>query len=242
MLITICSVVTSKKTSSSKEEIFSKGRVYGLFCNTLKLPNCLLFTFFVTLSTVCLLEMNDMDAIELLLSRRSHPKLTDPAPQGVQLENIFKAALRAPDHARMHPWRFLVAEGETLDQLGEAFADAAAMDPDMDAAQVVRAKNLPLRAPMVVVAIAVLNPSKKVPEVEQLISAGCAVQAMQQAAFAQGFGGIWRTGTYAYNQQVNEALNVKSNEQIVGFLYLGTPNAEPPRTPEMCSSDFFEYL
>ncbi|GAM61586.1 protein ydjA [Vibrio ishigakensis] len=36
-----------------------------------------------------------MDAIDLLLNRRSIAKLTAPAPSGEILENIIKAGLRA---------------------------------------------------------------------------------------------------------------------------------------------------
>ena len=62
-----------------------------------------------------------MDALSLLLNRSSQPRLSAPAPSGEALENIMQAALRAPDHACLTPWRFIVCEGKGLDKLGQLF-------------------------------------------------------------------------------------------------------------------------
>ena len=55
-----------------------------------------------------------MDALELLLNRRSHKKLVAPAPQGEQLDNILQAALHAPDHGRLTPYRFVIIEKQKI--------------------------------------------------------------------------------------------------------------------------------
>ena len=49
-----------------------------------------------------------MDALDLLLNRRSASRLAEPAPAGEQLENILRAGLRAPDHGTLQPWRFFI--------------------------------------------------------------------------------------------------------------------------------------
>lgn len=41
-----------------------------------------------------------MDALELLVNRRSASRLAEPAPVGEQLENILRAGMRAPITAR----------------------------------------------------------------------------------------------------------------------------------------------
>ena len=95
-----------------------------------------------------------MDALTALHNRVSEPRLTGPAPSAEQQEALFQAALRAPDHARLRPWRFLVLEGQGLERLGELFAEAAlARVGDPQAPEVLRAPSLPQRAPMVVIAI-----------------------------------------------------------------------------------------
>jgi nitroreductase len=59
-----------------------------------------------------------MDALDALLTRRSSPRLTTPAPNDEQLNLLISAALRAADHALLRPWRFLSISGEGLDKLG----------------------------------------------------------------------------------------------------------------------------
>ncbi len=59
-----------------------------------------------------------------LLDRASEPRLEAPAPPRDVLEQAFQCAARAPDHALLRPWRYLVIEGEALEALGELFASA----------------------------------------------------------------------------------------------------------------------
>ena len=62
------------------------------------------------------------------------------------------------------------------------------------------------------------------------MSAGCAVMAMQMAAVAQGFNGIWRTGPLTDSPVVREGLSCGEHDKIVGFLYLGTPQLKASTT------------
>ncbi|GAC14572.1 NAD(P)H nitroreductase [Aliiglaciecola lipolytica] len=181
-----------------------------------------------------------MQAIELLLNRRSQPRLKEPAPQGEQLESIMQAALRAPDHASLTPWKFVVCQGRGLVKLGEIYEEAA-INEDLDEKQIQRASQMPLRAPMVIVAIAKYSEHEKVPWIEQVASASCAVHAMQMAAVAQGFGGVWRTGPFAHSEDVKCAFFLEEKDEIVGFLYLGTPTTDPMPAPTRESSDYFEF-
>ncbi|MGB0468141.1 MAG: NAD(P)H nitroreductase [Pontibacterium sp.] len=165
-----------------------------------------------------------MDALELLHNRVSCPVLLEPAPTAAQMQQLYRAAFRAPDHACLRPWRFLVIEADKRNKLGALYVDAALHDePDLSESKQKKLLNAPLRAPLVVVAIADVKAHDKVPRTEQLITAGCATQAMLYAAFAQGLGAMWRTGPMAYHSVVREGLGLAENEEIVGFLYLGQP-------------------
>ncbi len=181
-----------------------------------------------------------MDALALLLERRSQPRLSTPAPAGEALENIKQAALRAPDHGGLTPWRFIVCEGGGLKRLGLLF-EQSAIENGKSAKEVERAPQLPLRAPMVIVAIARYQDSPKVPRIEQVASASCAVMSMQMAAQAQGFNGIWRTGTYAQCELVRSELGLAEDDELVGFLYLGTPAVQAPPPEAKAAEDFFEH-
>lgn len=182
-----------------------------------------------------------MDAITLLTTRYSSSRLTEPAPQGDTLQLIKQAALRVPDHGGLRPWRFVVFSGkQALSKLGDIFAEAALEeDPTISNDLLERARQLPLRAPLVIACIAKCREHHKVPVAEQVQSAACAVMAMQQAAFALGFGGIWRTGAYTQYEFVRQALGLAEDDEIVGYLYLGTCASETPQRPALEVSEFF---
>ena len=174
-----------------------------------------------------------MDALELLLTRTSTPLLSEPAPSAEQLELMLKAALRAPDHGSLRPYRFIRVEGTGRERLGELFAAATlAQDPAASEAQLTKCRAMPLRAPLILVAVAVTQQHPKVPVSEQVITAGCAVHGLVQAAYAQDIGAIWRSGDLAFNPRVAEGLGLAEQEQIVGFVYLGQVVKAKP-TPEL---------
>ncbi|CAH0540744.1 NAD(P)H nitroreductase [Vibrio marisflavi] len=182
-----------------------------------------------------------MEALELLLNRRSIAKLTEPAPEGQALENIIKAGLRAPDHGGLTPWKFVISQGEGLQKLSDILVNAAKSE-NSEEAIVEKLKNAPFRAPMVITVIAKVKEHKKVPALEQHLSAGCAVQAMQMAACAQGFQGYWRSGEWMFHPEVHKAFGLQGEDEIVGFLYLGTPGCMPMRVPERELSKFVEFM
>ncbi|MFY2508099.1 NAD(P)H nitroreductase [Vibrio pectenicida] len=182
-----------------------------------------------------------MDALDLLLNRRSIAKLSQPAPEGQVLENIIRAGLRAPDHAGLTPWRFVISQGEGLSKLSDILVSAAQAERSEESV-VEKLRNAPFRAPMVITVIAKVTLHEKVPALEQYLSAGCAVQAMQMAAVAQGFQGFWRSGKWMFDQSVRSAFGLEGDDQIIGFLYLGTPGCTPMKVPERDLKKFVEYM
>ncbi|MCG3169729.1 MAG: putative NAD(P)H nitroreductase YdjA [Pseudomonadales bacterium] len=181
-----------------------------------------------------------MDTLETLLTRTSSPRLCDPPPRGSARERIFRAALRAPDHARLRPWRFLVVEGDGRARLGEAMVRATlAARPDADAQSLDKLAAAPLRAPLVLVLVARTVEHPKVPVIEQQLSLACAAHAMLLAAHALGFGGIWRTGDVTYLDALRAELGLLPTDRVAGFLYLGTPEVAPREPMVADPADFF---
>ncbi|MBS1203877.1 MAG: nitroreductase [Proteobacteria bacterium] len=170
-----------------------------------------------------------MDALELLVNRRSASRLAEPAPAGEQLDNILRAGMRAPDHGTLQPWHFFVIDGEGRERLGKVL-EQGAIAAGQDEKGIEKARTSPLRAPLIITVVAKCEMDHKVPQWEQLLSAGCAVMAMQMAALAQGFNGIWRTGPLTDSLQVREAFACREQDKIVGFLYLGTPQLKASTT------------
>ena len=170
-----------------------------------------------------------------LLERHSTPArlLVEPAPDDAQLRQIFKLAMHASDHGRLSPYRFITIRGGARHALAEVFASAVkARDPGVSEAYLKKQKHKPLRSPLIVVVVACLNDNPKVPEIEQMLSAGAAAYGILLASNAMGFGSIWLTGDNAYDRGVAEPLGLDSNEKIVGFIYLGTESSAAPRLPK----------
>lgn len=144
-----------------------------------------------------------------------------PAPDEVQLEAILQAAMSAPDHGALQPYRFLVIQQDARQNLSEVF-EKAAIQQGYDSATVQKQKEKPLRSPMIIVVIACITDNPGIPEVEQILSAGIAAQHIQLACRSLGFGSIWLTGNNCYDLLVYEALGLDINERIIAFIYVGS--------------------
>ena len=182
-----------------------------------------------------------VDAIDVLLARRSIGRLTEPAPDAVELARILEAAVAAPDHGELRPWKFVVLEGEAKDAFGEVLAASylarvEAIGASPSEGQLKKERTKLGRAPLVIVVCAINRHSDEIPWVEQLLAAGAAAQNILLAATALGFGSMWRTGPAAYDHRVLRAVGLDDRDAIVGFIYLGTPNPGrelPPHEPEL---------
>jgi nitroreductase len=176
-----------------------------------------------------------MQVIDALLERHSARQLRDPAPDAGSLALLFESAVRAPDHGRLRPWRFVLIQASGRAALGELFADfllrskgaAAATEEALE-----RERKKAFRAPAVIVVAASIVNIAKIPPIEQILSAGAAAHAILLAARALGFNAVWKTGGAAYDPAVKAALGFETTDAIVGFLYVGTDEeaeAEPSR-------------
>ncbi|CAH2603169.1 putative NAD(P)H nitroreductase YdjA [Rhodovastum atsumiense] len=170
------------------------------------------------------------DRLRFLLERQSCAALVAPAPDAAALRLMLQAAVRVPDHKRLRPYRFVIAEGEGLQRLG-AIMERAAVAAGKPEEVVRRAPRMPLRAPMVITVVASPRPDPDVPAYDQELTAGCAVMALQMAAQALGYGAIWRSGWFMYDTLLQRELGLSQTERIVGFLYVGTPGRVLPPPP-----------
>lgn len=186
-----------------------------------------------------------MTVLEFLQDRASIPAklLSEPAPDKAQLREILRAAVAAPDHAALRPWRFIVIEGQSRNRLGDVFVEAAKnREPDMPVEKLEAQRSKPLRSPMIVAVAAEITPDHpKTPATEQILSAGAAAQQLMLAANAMGFGAIWLTGPNAEAPEVKTALGFEPKDHIVGFIYLGTASIERPLVRRPDPDDFTHW-
>ena len=163
-----------------------------------------------------------MLALEAILTRVTVPlvKMTEPAPDDAALSRMLEAAAAAPDHGKLRPWRFLVVRGAGRERLGELFVKGLLAErPETSGAELEKQRTAPLRAPLIVVAIARLDPAHpKIPAWEQQASGACAVHNFLLAAHAMGFAAKWATGGNAASQHVQAGLGLGADESIIGLL------------------------
>lgn len=174
------------------------------------------------------------DTLRLLAHRRSTTAalLTEPGPSPEHLDDLLRLAARVPDHRQVVPFRFLVFEGKARKALGEIFAAAALAREDGSPG---KARELPLRAPVVVIVVSSVNRDHKTPEWEQVMTAGAVCQNLLLAASASGYAGQWLTQWVAFDETVKERLSLADHERISGMIYLGTATEGPKERgrPEM---------
>jgi len=169
--------------------------------------------------------------------------LAEPGPDESQLEELLTIAARVPDHKKLVPWRFIVFKGEARRRAGELLA-AACMDEEPEPPSEVRLafeRNRFMRAPVVVAVISSVVESKGAPEWEQILSAGASAMTLCIAANAMGFSTSWLTEWAAYSPRVTKALELASNERVVGFVYIGTATTKPEERVRPALSEVVTY-
>lgn len=162
-----------------------------------------------------------------LLARRRSTKLmflTAPAPNAAELDALINLAARVPDHGKLGPWRFVVIDGEARDRAGAALEAVIRNDEGVDDNRREFVRGWFNRAPACVMVVSSPRPSPKVPEWEQILSAGAVCFNLLIAAHALGYAGSWLTEWPTFDERARAALGLSAEERIAGFVYLGTPS------------------
>jgi nitroreductase len=180
------------------------------------------------------------DALDLLKTRKSisAPFLAAPPPSDAQLAEILTIASRVPDHGKLTPWRFILFKGDAGRKAGEALAKLyAAKNPEADETKLEEERKRLAQAPLVVAVVSRAAPHPKIPEIEQLLSAGNAAMNVVLASHALGYAAQWTTGWIAYDEEAGRILGLHPGERFVGFVHIGTPTAPPTDRPRPIIAD-----
>jgi nitroreductase len=178
--------------------------------------------------------------IDLLSIRRSvGPNfLSAPGPSAAEVETLLRLASRVPDHGKLVPWRFIVFEGAARERAGEtiaaAFADA---NPQAEATRIAAERMRLSRAPLVIGVVSRAASHPKIPDWEQILSAGAACMNLVTAACALGYAASWITEWYAYDRRVLQAFGLSPQERMAGFVHIGRPVSPSPDRPRPDLSD-----
>jgi len=185
------------------------------------------------------------DALALLSRRRSvgPAYLTGPAPSREDIETLLRLASRVPDHGKLAPWRFLVFQGEGARRAGEIaleikLADNLALDEAARAAELTRFS----RSPLVIAVVSRAAPHVKIPEWEQVLSAGASAMALEIAAAALGLASTWLTEWCAYDARFRERIGLAEHERVAGFVHVGRAKSPPEDRPRPALADIVSYF
>ncbi|RDI97772.1 nitroreductase [Dyella solisilvae] len=169
--------------------------------------------------------------LSLLEQRHSAPsrQLGEPGPAGDELLALLGAAIRVPDHGKLVPYRLILLQGESKRIFGERLAALSLrVNPDLPESKREKDRTRYEFAPLVVAVVAHLDPDSKVPVIEQKLSAGCVAYNLLLGAQALGYGAQWLTGWAAYDRDAAGVLGLADNEQVIGFVHIGTPQLDVP--------------
>lgn len=172
-------------------------------------------------------------ALTFLQQRRSRPAktLTGPVPDPEALRDILTVAARSPDHGKLEPWRMLVLRGPALARLAAAVpARGAALGLEPD--KIEKMERQFRFTDLAVAVISAPKPSDKIPQIEQIYSAGAVCYGLLTAALAAGWGANWLSGWASHDRIFVEThLGLTPQEQIAGFIHLGTESVAPQDRP-----------
>jgi nitroreductase len=181
-----------------------------------------------------------IDALTLLETRRtiSSIALGEPGPDETQIQTLIRIAARVPDHGKLAPWRFILYRGEARARLDQRVAKLfEAKHADMPLARIDQERSRFSRVPLTVGVLSRAAPHAKIPEWEQVLSAGASTMNLVHAAHALGFSAQWLTEWCCYDADAAALLGARVGERFVGLVQIGTPTIPPVDRPRPAFAD-----
>lgn len=188
---------------------------------------------------------NDIKLIDYLAVRRSVPafQMCEPGPSTAEIEQILTLAVRVPDHGKLAPWRFVVYRGGERARIGEALlAMALEKNPELSEEMIGVERARFTRAPVVIGVISTAGPHVKIPEWEQLMSAGAVCLNLLMAANAHGYVANWLTEWFAYDEKAHPLLGIRPGEKVAGFIHIGSTTFPVTERPRPALSDVVTWV
>ena len=170
-----------------------------------------------------------MDVFEAIYNRHSIGKvLPDPVPHEL-IEKLLAAAVQAPNHHKVRPWRFVVVTGEARNRLGQVLASSLQKrlpESPANALDAERAK--PLQAPLIIAVAVDLPTEPRIIELENVCAAAAAVENLLLAAHAMGLGAKWRSGAPSFDPDVKTFFGFDPQQHLIALVYIGYPDGDRP--------------
>ena len=167
------------------------------------------------------------ETIDFLKTRRSVPAKTmdgdGPGPDEDEIAAFIEIASRVPDHGKITPWRFIRYSRDYCRVLGDkVLARALELDGELNEEMQAIERARFLRSPVVIGVVSKPRPHPKVPEWEQVLSAGAAAMNLLHAANAHGWDAQWLTEWVVFDDKMRGPLGLAEGERLAGLIHIGT--------------------
>lgn len=176
----------------------------------------------------------DKALLDMLALRRSIKvaHLAEPGPDAETTLAIIEIGARVPDHGKLGPWRFVILAGQARENYGALVVEAlSARSPNLDSERLAQEAARFARTPLVIAVISTAAPHAKIPEWEQILSAGAVCHNIMLAARGFGFGAVWLSEWVAYDADALALLGMSPEEKLAGHIYIGTATTPPIERP-----------
>lgn len=187
-----------------------------------------------------------------IIERRSIRKYKEDKVKREDIESILQAGIMAPSAKNRQPWKYIVYEGESKDELLDVMEKGLIRERDGEKILPKSQNGLPdafytlrvmRQAPIVIIIENTnghspyndIDADGRVAEICDTLSIGASVQNILLTATELGYGTLWIANTcFAYNE-LTDFIGIKG--QLVGAILLGVPNENPKPRPRKDISD-----
>lgn len=144
---------------------------------------------------------------------------------------MLENARWAPTHKKTEPWHFVVFTGEGLKKLADfqssLYREVATDNGNFKESMFEKLATKPLQASHIIAIGMKRDERESLPEIEEVSAVACAVQNMYLTAAAYKIGVYWGSGGITYYEKAKSFFNLGEKDQLLGFLYVGTPKSWP---------------
>ena len=144
-----------------------------------------------------------------------------------QVAALLELADWAPTHAFTEPWRFVVYEDPKVFCAQHAEIYKAGAGENFNPATYNNLANMGANVSHVVIAYMHRSELSKIPVVEEIAAASCAIQNILLGATSLNIGSFWSTGGATLKPGMKEFLDLGADDQVLGLLYLGYSETHP---------------
>lgn len=138
---------------------------------------------------------------------------------------ILENANYAPNHKRTQPWRFRIFVDKGLQRLADFQADLYKRKSEalgnFEESKFEKLKTNPLKASCIIAISMKRSDAELIPEIEEIVAVGCAIQNIYLSLSPYGLGGYLSSGAGTYEEETLKFLGLEESDKVIGFFYIG---------------------